>query len=106
MRNQPKKRRGTVAVIVALSLVAVLSVVALALDGGILYEDRRDIQAAADAAALAAADDLFNNYGSTTASIRRARRQPAPSQPPSPTGSTTWPTPIPSPIRKMSETPA
>src|SRR5207237_5645836 len=32
------------------------------LDGGLLQEDRRRTQAAADAAALAAAENLFSNY--------------------------------------------
>jgi hypothetical protein len=62
MRSKSTKRRGAVAVLVAVSLIAVLSVVALALDAGLLFDNRRDVQAAADAAALAAADDLFINY--------------------------------------------
>lgn len=55
-------RRGTVAVLVALSLVAVLTVAAISLDGGFLLERRRKAQAAADAAALAAAETLFREY--------------------------------------------
>ena len=50
------------AVLVALSLVAVSSIVAFALDGGLLLDHRRRAQAAADAAALAAADDLYTNW--------------------------------------------
>jgi len=56
------RRRGTVAVLVAVCLVAVLSVVAIALDGGVLLDKRRYAQAAADAAALAAAVDLYQHY--------------------------------------------
>jgi hypothetical protein len=63
MRCKSEKRRGTIAVLVAVSLVAIFGVVAIALDGGLLLDDHRGVQAAADAAALAAADDLFNNYG-------------------------------------------
>jgi hypothetical protein len=58
------KRRGTVAVIVAICLTVLMSVVAFSLDGGLMLEDRRRVQAAADAAALAAANDLFINYPS------------------------------------------
>jgi Flp pilus assembly protein TadG len=39
-----------------------VAVVALAVDGGTLMEERRHVQAAADAAALAAAADLFAHY--------------------------------------------
>jgi hypothetical protein len=57
-----KKRRGTVAPLVALSLVAMIGVVAIAVDGGLLLDNHRHVWAAADASALAAADDLFRNY--------------------------------------------
>jgi hypothetical protein len=48
---------------VAISLIAISGIVAMALDGGLLLDNHRCVQAAADAAALAAADDLFSNYG-------------------------------------------
>jgi hypothetical protein len=57
-----KSRRGTVAILVALCLTLLVGIVAIALDGGLLLDNRRNVQAAADAAALAAAADLFNNY--------------------------------------------
>jgi len=57
-----EKRRGTIAVLVALSLTAIFGIVAIALDGGLLLDNHRSVQAAADAAALAAADDLFKNF--------------------------------------------
>jgi hypothetical protein len=60
--NQGVRRRGTVAVIVALLLTILLTVVAFSLDGGLMLEDRRRVQAAADAAALAAANDLYINF--------------------------------------------
>jgi hypothetical protein len=63
MRNKSEKRLGAVAAVVAICLVALISVVAISLDGGLLLDSRRRVQAAADAAALAAADDLFLNYG-------------------------------------------
>jgi Flp pilus assembly protein TadG len=56
------RRRGVVAPLVALLLVALFGVVALAVDAGLLMADRREAGSAADAAALAAAIDLFTNY--------------------------------------------
>src|SRR4051794_13672683 len=57
-----KPRRGAVAVMVAICLTAIMGGMALALDGGLLLDQRRRTQAAADAAALAAADTLYSNY--------------------------------------------
>jgi Putative Flp pilus-assembly TadE/G-like len=55
-------RRGHVAVVVAISLIPIVGVAALTIDGSMLFDSRRKAQAAADAAALAAATDLFTNY--------------------------------------------
>lgn len=57
-----RPRRGTVAVLVAVCLTLLMSLVALAVDGGMLFTDRRQAQATADAAALAAATVLYANY--------------------------------------------
>jgi hypothetical protein len=57
-----RARRGVVAVFVALCLVALVGVTAISLDGGMLYMEQRRAQASADAAAMAAACDLFQNY--------------------------------------------
>jgi hypothetical protein len=62
MRCKIEKRRGNIVALVALSLTAILGVVAIALDGGLLLDNHRCVQAAADAAALAAADDIFSHY--------------------------------------------
>jgi Flp pilus assembly protein TadG len=62
MRKSRHARRGTVAVLAALGLIGVLGFAALSLDGALLHQDRRSAQAAADAAALAAAGNLFLNY--------------------------------------------
>jgi hypothetical protein len=51
-----------VVVLVAVSLAMLLAFVAISIDGGRIYEERRHAQATADAAALAAAEDLFRNY--------------------------------------------
>jgi Putative Flp pilus-assembly TadE/G-like len=56
------RRRGVVIVLVALCLTAMIGIVAIALDGSLLLDQRRGVQAAADAAALAAAIDLYKNY--------------------------------------------
>ena len=53
---------GTVAVTTAICLVPLLTLAAIVLDGGVLLDDRRQAQTAADAAALAAATDLFTHY--------------------------------------------
>jgi Flp pilus assembly protein TadG len=57
-----KRRRGVVAVFVAVCLTALVGVVAIAIDGGMLYDQLRRGRATADAAAMAAAADLFQNY--------------------------------------------
>lgn len=64
MLHCTRRRSGVVIVLVALCLTAMLGIVAIALDGGLLLDDRRRIQAAADAAALAAAIDLYKNFPS------------------------------------------
>ena len=51
-----------VVILACVSMVAILGVLALSLDGGSLMAERRKAQAAADAAALAAACDLYDNY--------------------------------------------
>lgn len=59
-RTQP--RRGAIAVFVAVCLVALLGVVAIATDGGVLLAESRHAQATADACALAAASVLYQYY--------------------------------------------
>ncbi len=60
------RRDGNVAVIAAVSLIAILGAVALSLDGGQQLDKRRHIQAAADASALAAVSELYANWWLTT----------------------------------------
>src|SRR5215472_2752622 len=62
MPRRSAKRRGVIVVLVALCLTAILGIVAIALDGSLLLDQRRGVQAAADAAALAAAIDLYTKY--------------------------------------------
>lgn len=76
-----KLRRGKKAqslVIVALSATALFGIIALGLDAGRLYFQRRDVQNAADAGALAGAQELLptgNFTGLTTTMITAANCQ-------------------------------
>jgi len=64
-----------VLVIVALGLVALVGIVALAVDGGHVYAERRKMQNAADAGALAGARMLCFDEGATNSQIEvEARR--------------------------------
>src|SRR5437762_14142504 len=57
-----RARRGNVIVLLAVALTAVVGFTALAADGGLLLEHRRQVQGAADVAAMAAAIDLYTNF--------------------------------------------
>ena len=62
-RRPPAGRRpGAVLVKCALLLPVLLAVLALALDGGMLFDNRRQAQAAADVVALSAAGEIFETY--------------------------------------------
>ena len=52
------RRKGTVAILVTLSLIGMIAVIGLAIDGGNLYQQRRLMQNAADASSLAGAEIL------------------------------------------------
>ena len=58
---------GAVSVVVAISLMVLAGMAALTLDVGNLYWERRQLQAGADAAALAAAQDLVDGAGDAAA---------------------------------------
>ncbi len=60
--NTRKARRGIVVVLVAVGLTALIGVVALTVDGGMLQLDYRKARAHADAAAMAAACVLYKEY--------------------------------------------
>ena len=51
-------QKGSVLVLIALAMVAILGIAALAVDAGALYLERRELQNAVDAAALAGAKEL------------------------------------------------
>jgi hypothetical protein len=92
------RRRGSVAPMVAVCLVPILGITALALDLGLLRDNRRRAVVAADAAALAAAVDLFTNYYTNAGAdpsgtaVRSARTTAAANGFPATTvTATTWP---------------
>jgi hypothetical protein len=60
--RSPARRRGAVVVVVALSLTALVGVLAIAFDGGDLMTEKKHAQATADAAAMAAASVMYENY--------------------------------------------
>ena len=62
IRLRKPTRPGSVLVWLVLSLSVIVGIVAICLDGGRMLEERRRVQAAADAAALAAGADLYENY--------------------------------------------
>jgi hypothetical protein len=55
-------RSGNVAIIVSICLAMLVGFAAIAIDGGLIQHNRRSTQASADAAALAAANELYRNY--------------------------------------------
>jgi Flp pilus assembly protein TadG len=61
------RQRGQMLVLLAISLVAIIAMVGLVLDGGAAYSQRRGQQNAADLAALAGAGALVNGQDATAA---------------------------------------
>lgn len=53
-----KQEEGSIIIIVACALTAFMAVAALAIDVGLLYQERRQLQTAVDSAALAAAQEM------------------------------------------------
>ena len=61
-KAREKKRQATVTLLVVVCLTVMLSFVAIAVDGGVLLDQRQQVQSAADSAALAAGNQLYLNY--------------------------------------------
>jgi Flp pilus assembly protein TadG len=59
-----RTRRGSALAVLAVSLVIIVGVMAVVLDGGVLMAERRHAQSVADSAAYAAAGSLYQNYAS------------------------------------------
>jgi Flp pilus assembly protein TadG len=80
MMHSLRTKRGQSLVIIALSATALFGIIALGLDAGRLYFERRDVQNAADAAALAGAQELIPtgaNAGQSPFMQQSARTQAA-----------------------------
>ena len=60
LTQKNKREGGQIIVLFAVSLVAILVVAALAVDGGMLYAERRHAQNAADAASMAGGSSILN----------------------------------------------
>ena len=60
--RRPMKRRGAVSVLVAVVLVVLVGFASLTIDVGHMYNVRSDLQDAADAASLAVAVQLSDDY--------------------------------------------
>src|SRR5713226_6651610 len=65
--RQRKLQEGQAIVLIALLMLVLFAMLGLAIDSGRAYVDKRDLQTAVDAAALAA-DDWYENYGDLTGS--------------------------------------
>ena len=68
----PSNRRGVALAFVAFFLVALLGMTALAVDLGIMYNARAEVQRVADAAALAGAASLIENPGDSARAVEFA----------------------------------
>ncbi len=66
--RKKKNENGQAIVIIAISLVVLLGFTGLAIDGGLLYSDRRNAQNIADAAAMAGAGQAAKNLKDATGS--------------------------------------
>jgi len=69
------REHGAVIVVVALALTALLGMAALAIDTGLFSAHRRQLQTAADAAALAGAQQLISNPSLACATAGRYARE-------------------------------
>ena len=72
MNKHRKSQRGQTLVIIAIASVALLGMSGLAIDGGILFADRRHAQNAADAAAFAGAFEVLQGNTPYAAAYSRA----------------------------------
>jgi hypothetical protein len=62
MQLRTNQRKGSVTVLVAVCMIVLVGAIALVLDGGVLRDDQRKTQGAADAAAMSAGEDLYRHY--------------------------------------------
>src|SRR6516165_9184638 len=62
MMKKRFSRRGTIVVLLAVCLMVILAFVAISVDGGLLLDQRRQVQSAADASAMAGACMLYSQF--------------------------------------------
>jgi Flp pilus assembly protein TadG len=62
MITKREKRPGHIVVFMALMITVLIGVAAIAIDGGVIQDNVQKLQAAADASALAGAEELFRNW--------------------------------------------
>jgi hypothetical protein len=67
LKRLSSDKSGQVAIITAILIIAFVGMLALVIDMGALYEDRRELQSVADAAALAGAQELPEEPDTATA---------------------------------------
>ncbi|TMD03428.1 MAG: hypothetical protein E6J02_13945, partial [Chloroflexi bacterium] len=72
-RTTRNTERGQTLVLVAFSLIVLIGLVGLAVDGGRLFWERRTLQNAVDSAALAASDN-YQDSQSISSSLQAAAR--------------------------------
>ena len=72
-RRKYRSTRGGTLIIVAVSMIAIMSGMALAIDLGMLYKNRSDAQRAADASALAGASAYLDVFGPAAVTPARNR---------------------------------
>src|SRR5713226_10611620 len=72
--RQRKLQEGQAIVLIALLILVLFAMLGLAIDSGRAYVDKRDLQTAVDAAALAAGD-WYENYGDLTGSTLPQSKQ-------------------------------
>lgn len=74
-KPNPESERGAVSVIVAFAMVALIGCAAIAIDVGALYSERAQLQSAADAAALAVAQDCSQTRNCTNPALKLSAAQ-------------------------------
>ena len=74
-QHERETRRGAMLPLVAVTLVGLLALLALAIDGGSIQQHRRAAQNAADAAAQAGASEIFRTYTDTPTVFGAARAE-------------------------------
>ncbi len=88
MKNSARSEGGQILILLAVAIVGLMGFAALAIDGGMIYSDRRQSQSTADSAALAAAMAKVN--GKTSTQITQKALQIASSNGYSNDGTTNW----------------